>query len=371
MKIAIVAKSTFPIREPFVGGLEKITFLLCRALIERGHKVDFYGHPDSDSRLNVLVLPYAARFDTELFDRLSKKEGMHVNNVREQLGYIQVMNKIQAGDYDLIHNHAQHYIPIIMGNLLNVPMITSIHTPPIARIEYGNLGIQENSQMSYTMVSESLAESWSRYIPYANVVHNGIEMEEWPFVEYPNGDYLCWFGRICEEKGTHLAIKVAKAANLPLKIAGMIYDSEYFDEFVLPHLDNESISYMGHLGQSDIAPLIGNARAMLFTSIWEEPFGLTLIESLACGTPVIAFNGGAVPEILDKSCGIVVPNGNIENMASAIEKVATISRRACRSQVEHRFSYNVMTDNYLDIYYNLITEHKFLNAFIDDRILRA
>jgi len=357
MKIALIANSTYPIIEPFVGGLEKITYLLARTLMERGLEVDLYGHPDSDPLLNVQDISSETDKDRRVYKNLSQSEDTDIDNLSEQMGYIRAMTKIRFGNYDVVHNHAYHYIPMVMGNILNVPMITSAHTPPVERLQYGSLGIKGNNRMVFTMVSKSLAETWNRWIPNATVVYNGVEIEKWPFIAQPAGEYLFWYGRICEEKGTRLAIEAAELANIPLKIAGPVFDERYFEKSIRPLIKEGSVDYLGHLNQSQLAPLVGNAKAVLFSSLWDEPFGLTLIESMACGTPIVAFEGGAVSEILNKDCGIIVPNGSVKCMASAIAKVLSLSRYSCRKHVELKFSYQIMVDKYLRLYDSMRVKH--------------
>lgn len=356
MKIALVAHCLHPIKEPFEGGLEMITYLLCRSLMERGHEVHLYAHRDSDKSFDVRPIPTDKLYPSRLFSEMSAM-GQDATAVREMLAYSKIMDRIARSDYDIVHNHSLHYLPILMGNSLRTPMVTSIHTPTFPYLQLGANGVKGNQRQTFTMVSESLAKTWKSIIPSAEIVYNGIELSKWDFVEIPTRKYLFWYGRICPEKGTDLAIKAALGANRTIKLAGPISNRDYFDTKVAPLLGKNGVEYIGHIGQKELQPLLGNALAMLFTSTWEEPYGLTLAESLACGTPVLAFEGGATREILTDATGIIVPKYDIEGLVSAISNGSRLERSACRLRAEEFCSHEHMVDGYLEIY-DRVLEHR-------------
>ena len=326
-----------------------VTFLLCRSLMERGHEVDLYAHQDSDPQFNIRPIPTDRGYPSGLFSEMSNM-GQDPVSVRELLAYTRVMQDIKEKGYDVVHNHSLHYMPILMGNCLGVPMITSIHTPTFPYLQLGANGVKGNERQTFTMVSESLASTWEEIVPDATVVYNGIDLSKWSPVAEPSGGYVLWCGRVCPEKGTDLAIKAALAAGVAIKLAGPVSNRDYFDDRVAPLLDNPDVDYIGHIDQSDLAPLFANARAMLFTSTWEEPYGLTLAESLACGTPVIAFEGGATREILTEGTGKIVPKYDLDGMADAISSIGSLDRSACRRRAETFCSHEHMVNGYLKIY---------------------
>ncbi len=356
MKIALIAHCLHPIKEPFEGGLEMVTFLLCRSLVERGHEVHLYGHRESDPSFDIRPIPVDRLYPSELLSAMAHM-GQDATAVREILAYSSVMNEIAAGDYDIVHNHSLHYIPILIGNSLGIPMLTSIHTPAFPYLQLGAHGIKKNTQQTFTMVSKSLANTWEKIIPVATVVHNGIDLSKWKVCGSPTGKYLFWYGRICPEKGTDLAIKVAVRSDREIVLAGPISNRDYFDQQVAPLLEAKGVRYIGHRSQKEIMPILGNAALTLFTSTWEEPYGLTLAESLACGTPVLAFDGGATHEILTESTGVIVPKYDLEAMAAAIGQAEKLERSACRERAEKFCSHEIMVANYLEIYDRLL-EHK-------------
>lgn len=356
MKIALIAHCLHPIREPFEGGLEMVTFLLCHSLMERGHEVHLYAHRDSDKRFDVRPIPTNRLYPSELLSGMADM-GQDGTAIREMLGYSEVMDKIAAADYDIVHNHSLHYIPILMGNIIGKPMVSSIHTPTFSYLQLGAHGVKRNTRQTFTMVSKNLANTWRKIVPNATVVYNGIDLSKWRFVARPTGDYLFWYGRICPEKGTALAIRAALRAGRKIVLAGPISNRGYYENEVAPLLNNKHVGYAGHLSQKELGPVLGNADLMLFTSTWEEPYGLTLAESLACGTPVVAFEGGATREILTKASGIIVPKYDVEAMAEAIVRAKNLKRSACRSRAENFCSHEVMVEGYLDIY-NRLLEHR-------------
>lgn len=359
MKIAIIAHCLHPIKEPFEGGLEMVTFLLCRSLMGRGHEVDLYAHRDSDEQFRIRPIHTDRLYPSGLFSKMAGM-GQDPTAVRELLAYTRVMQEIAKGGYDIVHNHSLHYMPILMGNSLRTPMVTSIHTPAFPYLQLGANGVKGNERQTFTMVSKNLAETWKGEIPSATVVYNGINLSSWEPVLEPTADYVLWCGRICPEKGTDLAIKAAIGAGTPIKLVGPVSNLDYFNNLVVPLLDNKSVEYLGHKVQKELGPLFGNASAMLFTSTWEEPYGLTLAESLACGTPVIAFEGGATREILTDTTGIIVPKFDIDTLASAISSSGSLKRSDCRQRAEQFCSHELMVDGYLDIYDRLLEqrEHK-------------
>lgn len=357
MKIALIAHCLHPIREPFEGGLEMVTYQLCRSLMERGHDVHLYAHRDSDTRFNLRPIPvdrpYPGGFLSEV-----RRAGRGDSEVREELAYARVMNDIAVGGYDIVHNHSLHHMPILMGNGMDVAMLTSIHTPAFTHLQLGAYGVEGTYRQTFTMVSESLARTWEHIVPDAQVVHNGIDLSKWGFVRRPSGNYLFWYGRICPEKGTHLAIGAALRSGREIRLAGPVSNPEYYDKKVAPMLSDQRVKYLGHLSQRELRPVLANAVAMLFTSTWEEPYGLTLAESLACGTPVVAFEGGATPEILTRRTGIIVGRGDVAAMSDAVRRITGLDRADCRERAEDFCSHQVMVDNYIKLYGTLLEQRE-------------
>jgi glycosyltransferase involved in cell wall biosynthesis len=185
---------------------------------------------------------------------------------------------------------------------------------------------------------------------WCGTVYHGLPEDLYDFIETP-GDYLAFLGRICPEKGLDRAIEIAEKTRRKLKIAAKVdpVDREYFSREIEPLLSRPFIEFVGEIAEPDKGKFLGNAAALLFPIDWPEPFGLVMIESLACGTPVIAFDSGSVPEIIENGAtGFVV--SNIDEAASAVERISTLNRWKCREAFEQRFSASRMASDYLDIY---------------------
>lgn len=356
MKIAILAHSLHPIKEPYAGGLEMITHLLCRTLQEKGHKVDLYAHPDSDPTLSVK--PIAAHTNVNLKGvekYLEESCGIDAHFINEYVAYTQILNQIKQVGYDIVHNHSLHYQPIVLGNMLGIPFITTLHTPAFPLLQMGSVAIHGCDIQKFTVVSEKLGQIWSEFIEDYEVIYNGIDVSRWKYSLFNSDTYLFWYGRICEEKGLHTAIEAAIQSQTKLVFAGPISNQEYFDEYVCPLMSSEFVEYIGHQNQEEINHWLQNAKATLFTSTWEEPYGLVIAESLASGTPVIAHAIGAAPEILTSECGILVHEHTAEAYVQAIHTVHTINRTACRQRAENFCSHKIMIDQYLDLYTRMIS----------------
>lgn len=206
-----------------------------------------------------------------------------------------------------------------------------------------------NGHGHYVAISEA---DKSPELDYIATIHHGINTAQFPFSE-ARGEYLLYFGRIHPDKGTHEAIRVAQRTGIKLKIAGIIQDQEYFQTRVEPFLDGERIEYIGVAGPNERSSVLGSALALLHLISFDEPFGLSLVESLACGTPVIAFPRGSIPEIIrEAETGYIVDD--VEEAVSAVAAVHSLDRSVCRKDVEERFSHTRMANDYVHTYKKIL-----------------
>ena len=359
MRIAILAHSLHPIKEPYAGGLEMITHLLCKTLQDKGHTVHLYAHPDSDPTLTVKPIIARTKINLNGVEKYLKEScGIDHRFINEYVAYTQILNDIRKTGYDIMHNHSLHYQPIVLGNMLGIPCVTTLHTPAFPLLQMGSVGIHGYSQQKFTVVSERLGQIWSEFIEDYEVIYNGIDVSRWKYTLFNAGTYIFWYGRICEEKGLHTAMEAAIQSRTKLVFAGPISNQKYFDEYVQPLMHNDYVEYIGHQNQQEINHWLQNAKATLFTSTWEEPYGLVIAESLASGTPVIAHAIGASPEILTPDCGILVREHTADAYAQAIRSVHTISRTACRKRAENFCSHKIMINQYLNLYTRMISSTK-------------
>jgi glycosyltransferase involved in cell wall biosynthesis len=354
LRIALIASSRFPISQPFAGGLEAHVWHLSRALAGRGHDVSVFAAPGSDRDLGchslavrTLQMSESARADPSMSPE---------SFMADHHAYLTLMLQLAASgrsDFDIVHNHSLHYLPVAMASILSIPMLTTVHTPPTPWLESaidasGGVGTR------FAAVSGHTAALWRDAIGHITVVPNGIDSGRWPLGA--GGGPLLWLGRITAEKGPHLAIAAAQRARRPLVLAGPISDSRYFDRQVKPRLGGE-IRYAGHLDQARLAEMAGQASVALVTPMWDEPYGLVVAEAMCCGTPVVAFDRGGIPELIAPQAGRLVPAGDIESMAAAIPEAATLARGEVREHAVRRCSSESMLGAYLDLYQEMI-EHR-------------
>jgi glycosyltransferase involved in cell wall biosynthesis len=346
-RILIIANARHPIAEPFAGGLEAWTAALIRGLRARGADITIFAGAGSDPGLAVHELPVAplsisaaARADISMPSDAW---------MCEHHAYLQAMLVAlrATGRFDVIHNSSLHYLPIALADMVGVPMVTTLHTPPTPWLESA-IRLQ-TATPTLVAVSEHTAASW-RHVASPGVIRNGIDLAAWP--PGPGGDALVWSGRIVPEKAPHLAVAIAREAGFRLRIAGPVGDRDYFNAAIQPVL-GDGIEYVGHLTQPELAEVIGHSTASLVTPAWDEPYGLVVAESLACGTPVCAFARGGVPELLSRMCARLVPPGDIRGAARAVTEVVRLSRAAARAQAEQCCSIDCMLDSYCDLYANL------------------
>jgi len=252
----------------------------------------------------------------------------------------------QAGQFDIIHNHFD-FLPLSYSRLINTPMVTTIHgfsSPKIIPVYK-----KYNKTSYYVSISNS---DRSPELSYTATVYNGIDTREFSF-NAESGETLLFFGRIHPEKGVSEAIEIAKKSNRKLIISGLIQDQEYFTSKVNPYIDGQEVIYVGNSGPADRNKLLGGAFALLHPIGFEEPFGLSVAEAMICGTPVIAFNRGSMPElIVNGKTGFLV--NNIEEAVEAVNSIKFINRRDCMEWATSKFSRENMIGGYLEVYQNIL-----------------
>jgi glycosyltransferase involved in cell wall biosynthesis len=335
IKIAILAPLRFPIAEPFHGGLEMHTHLLARELVARGHEVTLFAHPGSDPQFNLAPIA-----------------------VKENAGFLTYTRAIRKavrfadlGDYDVIHNNTIHFLPPLLAQGLSAPMVTTLHTPPYKSHRLTARLTKQVPNHYYVAISHFLGRQWQPFIgDNYTVVHNGLDLNDWPFSATPEPKTAIWYGRFTPEKGAEYAIAAARAAGYRLTLAGPVYDQAYFDQAVAPELD-EAITYAGHLKQKELAELVGRSAVGIVSSVWDEPFGLVFAEMLACGTPVVGFNSGAAAEIVTPGVGVPVEKYDVQALTQVLGEVeGSRVRQHCRKRAMENFPIAAMVDGYLRLY---------------------
>ncbi|MBD6617076.1 glycosyltransferase family 4 protein [Komarekiella sp. 'clone 1'] len=342
MRIAQIAPLWERVPPPAYGGIELVVGLLTDELVRRGHEVTLFASGDSISLAKILsVHPRALRLDSTIKD-YSIYEMLQLASVYER-----------AEEFDIIHSHTGHG-PLACAKLVTTPTVHTLHgifTPDNEKIfSYGK---------NQPFVSISNAQREPRLgLNYLTTVYNGIDVSSYKFyAQSEDPPYLAFLGRISPEKGTHLAIEIAKKAGWHLKMAGKVdaVDVEYFEKEIKPQIDGQQIEYLGEANHEQKNALMGGAVATLFPITWREPFGLVMVESMASGTPVIAMKLGSTEEVISHGQTGFLCN-NIQECISAIDQVTELDRYTCRKYVENRFSIQHMTDGYEAVYQQILAE---------------
>ncbi len=351
MNIAVLCHAQYPIAPPFSGGLESLTHTTCEWLRRDGHTLHLFAHADSDSSFSITPVDNASAAAAlrctaaEIARETSRTEFEILENLR----YGSALLGLRSGRFDLIQNHSLHPLPALMGAATGLPMVTTLHTPPIPYLKMSALAVREHPFHRFVAVSQNLADQWQDYVDPCEVIRNGIDVEGWIASFEKPSRAAFWFGRICREKAPHLAISAAQRGGFPLRIAGPIYDEGYFISEIEPLL-GDGVEFLGHLPHSDLNTELLRASALLFTSVWEEPYGLAIAEALACGTPVAAFEVGAATELLDSSSGVLVRREDVEGLAVAFDTASELDRSACRRRAENFCGIQPMIGGYTELY---------------------
>jgi len=334
MRIALLSPISWRTPPRHYGPWESVVSLLAEELVRMGLDITLFATGDSKTRGElVAVCPRPYSEDSSMNPKVA--ECLHISEVFER-----------SGDFDLIHNHFD-FLPLTYSKLIDTPVLTTIHgfsSPTIVPVYK-----KYNGHGHYVAISEA---DRSPELDYIATIHHGIDTAQFPFSE-ARGEYLLYFGRIHPDKGTHEAIRVAQRTGIKLKIAGIIQDQEYFQTRVEPFLDGERIEYIGVAGPNERSSVLGSALALLHLISFDEPFGLSLVESLACGTPVIAFPRGSIPEIIrEAETGYIVDD--VEEAVSAVATVHSLDRSVCRKDIEERFSHTRMANDYVRTYKKIL-----------------
>ena len=340
MKILQVAPLWERVPPPAYGGTESVVSVLTDALVERGHEVVLCASGDSLSRAPVSwVRARSLRTDDGVEDGAP-------------YDWVHAAEAIAASrEFDIIHNHAGEPVMALAG-LTPTPMLTTMHCliTPDTRIVWERYGGYYNTVSRAELATvPPLPEA-----RYAGVVHNAIDVASYPFSER-RGDYLLCLNRISPEKGVHLAVEVARRVDMKLIIAGKVggADRDYYESAVKPLVDGHNVTYVGEADHRLKRELYAGAACLLNPIRWEEPFGLVPVEAMACGTPVVAFARGAMPElIVDGVTGFLVQD--VDAMAAAVDRIGSIDRARCRSHVQANFDVAVMVEAYLRLYRGIL-----------------
>jgi glycosyltransferase involved in cell wall biosynthesis len=338
-RIAMIAPPWIPVPPPGYGGIEEVVALLCDALVERGHDVELFCAPGSGTK--ALVRPLLSAAHPDRIER-ALYEADHTARAFEGI------DEAAAAEnpFDVVHDHSG-YTALAFADSLNVPLIHTVHGPfdDDTTPYYDHHG-HKGRIVCISGTQSRMAPQGART---SAVVFNPIDYDSWP-VGYQKEDYLFWIGRFVAEKGPQRAIRVAKATGRRLILAGVVQhgQEEFFANEIQPHLDGGQISYVGEVGGARKQYLFAQASAFLMPITWPEPFGMVMVESLAAGTPVLAFPHGAAPEIVEHgTSGFLVRDES--EMAEMVPRAGGLSPEACRRSAA-RFAPHTVAAGYEAVY---------------------
>ena len=338
MKIAQIAPLWESVPPKLYGGTERIVSYLTEELVRQGHDVTLFASGDSQTLARLWASsPQAFRSQSEMVNR----------DVPLVLMQEQVFG-VEAGRFDIIHSHLD-FLGFPLSRRCATPVLTTLH----GRLDLPELVPMYREYADMPVVSISNAQR----LPLPNANWQGTVYHGLPdlYTFHPNpGSYLAYLGRICPEKRPDHAIEIAKRVGIPLRMAAKIdpHDREYFETKIAPLLDHPLVEYLGEVTDAEKCDLLGNAVAVLCTYDWPEPFGIVLIEALACGTPVLAYRCGSIPEIIeDGVTGFICDN--LDGMVAAIDRLPLIRRQRCRDSFKTRFTVERMVQDYLGLYQHM------------------
>jgi glycosyltransferase involved in cell wall biosynthesis len=339
MRIAQVAPLYESVPPKLYGGTERVVSYITEELVRLGHEVTLFASGDSATSARLIpCCPAALRMNKECVDPLAH--------------HILMLDRVfrESGKFDIVHFHCD-YLHFPLSRRLKVPNITTLH----GRLDLPDLVPLYREFMEMRVVS--ISNSQRTPLPWLNwqgTVYHGLPDGAFRFHPHA-GKYLAFLGRICPEKGVDTAIEIARKSGIELRIAAKVdrVDERYFEQVIRPMLDHPLVRYVGEICEGEKDEFLGNALALLAPVNWPEPFGISMIEAMACGTPVVAFARGSVPEVVDDSeSGFVVRDA--DEAAAAIRKIRRLSRKNCRRIFERRFAASRMAKDYVRIYQRLL-----------------
>jgi len=330
MHIAMLSPIAWRTPPRHYGPWESVVSLLTEGLVSCGCDVTLFATGDSKTSGKLhAICKRGYEEDSTIIPKVW--ECLHISELFEH-----------AEDFDIIHNNFD-FLPLTYTGFISTPVVTTIHgfsSPGILPVYK-----KYNGKVFYVSISDA---DRSPDLDYVKTIHHGIDIKQFDFQPEPD-DYLLFFGRVHHDKGAREALEIARACNKKLILAGIIQDQAYYDQHVAPHIDNDKVIYAGSVGPVQRNRLLGKACALLHPIQFDEPFGLSVIESMACGTPVIAFDRGSMPELIENGKSGFLVN-NVDEAIETVARIKEIDRAYCRRHVERHFTVDRMINEYIQVY---------------------
>jgi glycosyltransferase involved in cell wall biosynthesis len=341
MRIAMLSPIAWRTPPRHYGPWESVVSLLTEELVLRGHDVTLFATGDSETT-GKLHAVCARGYEEDQTIVPKVWECLHISELFER-----------ADEFDIIHNNFD-FLPLTYSGLISTPVVSTIHG--FSSLDILPVYKKYDGRVFYVSISDA---DRSPELHYIKTIHHGLDLNQFDFESKPD-DYLLFFGRIHHDKGAKEAIEIAKACNKKLVLAGIIQDDDYYHKYVEQHLDDKNVVYVGSVGPVDRNKLLGKATALLHPINFNEPFGLSIIEAMACGTPVIAFDKGSMPELIENGRnGYLVDT--VDQAIDAVSLIGDIERANCRGHVEQHFTVRHMAEKYIHVYETILdksTTHK-------------
>ncbi len=343
MKIGLISPLYESVPPVLYGGTERVVYNLAEELVAMGQDVTLFA--SGDSHTNAKLIPI-----------VEKSLRLDENSIDQVAPHVLMVERVfqMATDFDLIHFHIDH-LQLPLARRHSGAMLSTFH----GRLDIPDLVplYSEFRDLPFTSISDSQRKPLS-WLNWQGTVYHGLNPDAFSFRKKP-GEYLAFLGRICEDKGIEHAIVIAKKFGMKLKVAAKVSDADqkFYEEKIVPLLDDPLVEFIGEINEEQKDAFLGNSYATLFPIVWPEPFGIVMIESMACGTPVIAFPHGSVPEVMvDGQSGYIVDD--VDSAVEALKRVRSFDRQLCRNVFEEKYTSRRMAADYLKIYERLVNNAK-------------
>ncbi len=360
MRIALVAPLVTTISQPYVGGSQALVAELARGLVQRKHTVTLFAREGSAvPGVSIESLSVPESVLPANFSRADQERPADNGFFAQANIFLQLFLELQRrrDEFDIIHAHAFDWPAFVCSTLVRtVPVLHTLHLPAVSPEINEALRVlhQQGHPLTLITVSHACARTYTDYTPFDSIIYNGLDINAIPFAAHVSDDApLLFAGRIAPEKGVEAAIEIALRAGRHLLLAGGIYDRAYYEERIAPRLEmaGERITFLGQLEHTALWKIMGQVCGLLFPVEWDEPFGLTAVEAMAAGTPIIAFRRGATEEIIRHGeTGFLVAAGHYQEAADLVDELPHLSRVQCRAHVEKNFSFEHMLDEHERVY---------------------